>query len=148
MKDINGNQIGFDFTQPPRPYTPLLPPLVRGELKRGQGGEFTTEEMHILRLLQRGKENAILGSVIANSTGTDYDRVRAVISHLVNKHNCIIASSSNGYYIPVSESEILDATRSLRHRAICILYRASRLLKSSVVDVFGQSVMEFKDEIK
>lgn len=141
MKDINGNQIGFDFTQPPRPAA-ATPPY--------QGGDLTNEEMGILEILRdhRGKENAILGPVIETITKIEYDRVRAVISHLINQHGCLIASSSKGYFTPVTEKEILDTTRSLRHRALCILFRASRLMKSSIEDVFGQSILEFKDEIK
>ena len=138
MKDLNGNQIKIDFTQPPRPAA--TPPY--------QGGELTNEEMHILRMLQRGKENSVKEKALASATGLQGVEVREKIRHLIMEHGVLIASCGRGFFIAVTEKEILEATRSLRHRAICILCRASKLLKLSVEDVFGQSVLEFKDEIK
>ena len=92
----------------------------------------------------KGKDAAILGHTIAAMTGIKYDEVRAVIAHLVNEHQCLIASCGRGYYVPVTEEEIASATRSLRHRGIMILMRASRLQKSSLEDIFMQAKMEFK----
>ena len=143
MKDINGRQIGFDFTQPPRPYTPLLPPLARGELKRGQGGELTTEEMHILRLLQRGGKNAVKEKALAAATGLQGVEVRATIRHLIMEHGVLIASSGAGFFIAETEDEIKTATRSLRHRGIMILMRAAKLQKISVEEIFHQARFEY-----
>lgn len=94
-----------------------------------------------------GKSEAILGQRVAELARVDYDTVRAIISHLVNHHGYLIASCGKGYYVPVSAEEIAEATRSLRHRAIMILYRAARLQQSSVEEVFGQAVFEFRTEI-
>ena len=101
-----------------------------------------------MSLLPEGKDNAVTGRMIAQRTGIEYDRVRAVISHLVNRHGRLIASCSGGYFIPVTEDEVREATRSLRHRGIMILYRASRLQRASIEEIFHQSVMEFADERK
>ncbi|MEW6115364.1 MAG: hypothetical protein AB1553_00485 [Nitrospirota bacterium] len=97
----------------------------------------------VLAALREGKRNAILGAEIVKLTGIGYDRVRQVISHLVNDHYYLIASYSRGYYIPTSAEEVLETTRSLRHRGISILVRAARLQKTSVEEIFKQSRMEF-----
>src|SRR3990172_5876064 len=60
-----------------------------------------------------GKEDAILGARVAALALVDYDTVRAIISHLVNFHGCLIASCSRGYYVPLTPEEIAAATRSL-----------------------------------
>lgn len=107
--------------------------------------ELTNEERMILAALREGKKYAILGDEISRLTGIEYDRVRHVISHLVNDHYYLIASYSRGYYIPTSIDEVSETTRSLRHRGISILVRAARLQKTSVEEIFNQSRMEYAD---
>ncbi|MEW5745260.1 MAG: hypothetical protein AB1805_07490 [Nitrospirota bacterium] len=106
--------------------------------------DLTGEERMILAALREGKENAILGDEIVKLTGIGYDRVRQVISHLVNEHFYLIASYSRGYYIPTSAEEVSETTRSLRHRGISILVRAAKLQKKSVEEIFNQSKLEFQ----
>ena len=107
--------------------------------------ELDREEQMIIDILQncKGKEAAILGAKIASLTGISYYDIRQIISHLVNEHHCLIAAYSRGYYIPVTADEVDTATRSLRHRGISILVRASRLQKISVEDIFNQAKLEF-----
>jgi hypothetical protein len=109
---------------------------------------LTDEERRVWLHLEfrRGKKEAILGPVLSRITEIDYDTVRAIISHLVNFHGYLIASCSRGYYVPVTPEEIAAATRSLRHRGIMILRRAARLQNSSLEDVFGQGVLEYRKE--
>ncbi len=109
--------------------------------------DLTDEESLVLQALgqHKGKGAAILGRDITITTNIEYDRLRAVISHLVNEHGYLIASNSKGYYVPVTAEEISEATRSLRHRGISILVRAARLQKTSVEDIFNQSRMEFQE---
>lgn len=135
MKDLNGNQIKIDFTQPPRPAA--TPPY--------QGGELTNEEMHILRMLQRGKENAIKEKTLAAATGLQGVEVRATIRHLIMDHGVLIASCTHGFFIAETEEEIKAATRSLRHRGIMILIRAAKLQKISLEEIFHQAKIEFKE---
>lgn len=108
---------------------------------------LTDEERRVWRIIEtrRGKEAALLGPVIADLAGSDYDTVRAIISHLVTAHGCLIASCPRGFFVPVTPQEIEAATRSLRHRAIRILMRASRLQKSSLEDIFKQTVLELQE---
>ena len=94
-----------------------------------------------------GEASAITGASIEQITGIPYDRIRAIIRHLITKHNCLIASCSRGYFVPQSANEIYKATKSLRHRGIMILYRVACLQKISLVEIFKQTVLEFKDEI-
>lgn len=132
MKKLSEIQIGLDFEHPP------VSPLDRGEL--------TKEETLVWEIVRehRGKDAAILGPMISAQAGIEYDRLRAVISHLVNEHHCLIASYSRGYYIPVTSDEIDQATKSLRHRGIMILMRASRLQKISLENIFQQARIEYE----
>lgn len=106
---------------------------------------MTAEEKLVWSVIDHhhGKETAVLGPRIAELTGLHYNTVRAVIAGLINHHGKLVASCSHGYYVPVLPEEIAEATRSLRHRAIMILLRASRLQKASLEEIFAQSVMEF-----
>lgn len=109
---------------------------------------LTEEERRVWRVLEarRGKAAALLGPAIAELAGSDYDTVRAIVSHLVSFHGCLIASCSRGYFVPVTHEEIDAATRSLRHRGIMILMRAARLQKSSLEAVYHQATLEFSRE--
>ena len=86
----------------------------------------------------RGKDRAILGPTISSMTGIKYDEVRQLISGLITHHGKLIGSCSRGYYMIVDPAEVDEVYRSLRRRGIAILYRASRIKKISIVDVFGQ----------
>ena len=109
---------------------------------------MTSEEHDISYIIgsHLGKDNAILGPVISEMTGHPYTEVRSIIAHLINDHGQLIASCQRGYYVPVTPEEISEATRSLRHRAIMILLRASRLQKISLDEVYGQGKLELKKE--
>jgi len=96
----------------------------------------------------RGKGQEILGTVIATKTGIDYTTVRAIIAHLINHKHKLIGSNSKGYYAPVTAEEVDEVTRSLRHRGIMILVRAASLQKTSLVEIFKQSCLEFEQEVK
>lgn len=128
------NQIRLDFNGPPC-----------GELGRTS---LTDEERRVWRSVsdRAGRGAAILGPRIAEQTALDYVTVRSVIAHLVNDHGMLIASCSRGYYVPETPEEILSATKSLRHRAIMILLRASRLQKTSLESVFHQGRLELSSE--
>ena len=84
---------------------------------------------------------------IARRTGIDYTRVRAVIAHLINEHHKLIGSNGKGYYVPVTPSEVAEVTKSLRHRGIMILVRAAQLQKTSLVDIWNQTYLEFEREL-
>ena len=112
------------------------------------GFDFTTEESLVLAAISshRGRDKAVVGEILAALTGIDYKRVREVIAHLINHHGCLIASCPRGYFIPVTPAEISEATRSLRHRGIMILVRASKLQKASLEDIFNQARIEFGED--
>ena len=113
------------------------------------GQPLTDEERAVWELIrtQRGKGYEVPGTLIAEATHVEYDRVRAIIAHLVNAHHKLIGSNGNGYYIPVTKDEIDEVTRSLRHRGIMILVRAAKLQKTSLVEIFNQASIEFKAEV-
>jgi hydroxymethylpyrimidine pyrophosphatase-like HAD family hydrolase len=110
---------------------------------------LTSDEQRAWEILRHraGKEAALLGPKVAEATGLPYTEVRAIISHLVTDHQKLIASCGRGYYIPQTPEEIIEATKSLRHRGIMILRRAAKLQNTSLEDVFGQSRIEFSSEL-
>lgn len=109
------------------------------------GPTFTAEQQAVWNCIRdrRGRGNEILGTEISRITGIDYTRVRAVIAELINHKGRNIGSNSRGYYVPVTPDEIREATRSLRHRGIMILWRASKLTGNSLEEVFHQGRIEF-----
>jgi len=106
-------------------------------------GDLTHEENMILRLLQRGKQNAIKEKALAAATGLPGVEVREKIRHLIMTHGILIASCTHGFFIAETEEEIRGATKSLRHRGIMILMRAAKLQKISVEDIFHQARIEY-----
>ena len=130
------------FLNPPNP--PLPKGEQKGDLHRIHGDALTREEDAVLRLLDahRGRSAAITGEAMAQDLSMSYDRIRAVVAHLVNRHDILIASCSAGYYIPVTPGEIDAVVQSLQHRAIAILIRAAKLRNVSLEVIFGQLKME------
>ncbi|GER92668.1 hypothetical protein A45J_0386 [hot springs metagenome] len=109
---------------------------------------LTHEESHILRLIQRGRANALSVRLLASMTGLKDVEVRQIVRHLIMEHGVLIASSVSkpvGFYIAETPEEIAEATRSLRHRGIMILMRAAKLQKISLEEIFNQSRMEYAD---
>lgn len=96
----------------------------------------------------RGKGNEVLGTRITEHTGIEYDRVRAIISHLRRQHGKLIGSNAHGYYIPITKDELYEVTKSLRHRGIMILVLVSKLIGNSLEDVFHQGRLELTIEEK
>lgn len=111
------------------------------------GPRLTSEEEAVWGEIrpQRGKGNEIPGAIIAERTRIAYDRVRAIIAHLISHHDRLIGSNSSGYYVPVTAEEIAEVTRSLRHRGVAILVRAARLQKTSLIDIWHQTYLEYRD---
>lgn len=140
MKKLSDIQIGLDFNNAPQPPLKLRggdEPTV-GALS--SGGVMTREESLVWEIVRehRGKDAAILGPMVSAQVGIPYDTVRATISGLINHHGKLIGSYSRGYYVIVDPVEVDEVYRSLRHRGIAILFRASRIKKISIVEVFGQ----------
>lgn len=109
------------------------------------GPQMTEEQRAVWAYIKdhEGKGKEILGSMIAERTGIDYDTVRAIISHLITKHHKLIGSNSRGYFVPVTPDEIAEVTKSLRHRGIMILVRAAQLQKTSLVEIWNQTYLEY-----
>jgi hypothetical protein len=106
---------------------------------------MTPEEMLIWAIVRRrhGKAAAMLGTDIAARTGIKYKRVQEIISHLASNHQLFIASCTTGYFVPATADEHIEANKSLRHRAMVILWRVARQEERSIDEVYGQSRMEF-----
>lgn len=99
------------------------------------------EEQRIVSLLQEGKENARGVHWLAAMVGVSDVKLREIVRHLINEHGYCIGSRTGepaGYYIITEPEEIDEVYRSLRHRGISILVRASKLKRISLEEVFGQ----------
>lgn len=95
-----------------------------------------------------GRESAIKVDVVAWQTKIDSTRVRELVSHLIREHGKLIASSTSnppGFFVISNEEELRRHIRSLRHRGVSILYRAARLSRTSVTEIFRQTVLEFEN---
>jgi hypothetical protein len=110
---------------------------------------LTDEERAVYSLLETGRANALSARDIADRTGMSDVRIRQTVRSLVMEHNFLVASVVNpppGFFLPETADEIINATRSLRHRGIMILVRAARLQKSSLELVFNQGRLELESE--
>lgn len=114
------------------------------------GPALTPEQRAVWNCVKdrQGKGQEILGARISEMTGIDYTTVRAIISELRRRYGKLIGSNSRGYYVPVSKEELYEVTQSLRHRGIMILVVASKLMQSSLEDVFRQARIEFESTQK
>jgi hypothetical protein len=98
----------------------------------------------VLRMC-KGKPLAILGPEIEALTSIPYKRVQKIINDLRCHHARLIGSGTCGYYLPQTRQEMDEVTRYIRHRAIMALYTVSRLMKTSMQEVYGQAVIEFNE---
>ena len=106
-----------------------------------KAGAFDPEEQRIVSLLQEGKENARGVHWLASMVGVSDVKLREIVRHLIDEHGYCIGSRTGepaGYYIIKEPEEIDEVYRSLRHRGISILVRASKLKRISLEEVFGQ----------
>src|SRR4030067_665168 len=113
------------------PTTPLIPLLS----KEGSRGELESEERRIISLLAEGKENARGVHWLGSMVGLSDVKLREIVRHLIDEHGYCIGSRTGepaGYYIITEPEEIDEVYRSLRHRGISILVRASKLRKRSL----------------
>lgn len=88
----------------------------------------------VYTLLSHGKENSITSNLIAKRTGLSTTGVRSIIHDLITKYGLIIGGcnerKNQGYYIPVTEREELDALKNLTSRAYHLNNRIAALEKS------------------
>ena len=127
------------FHSAPTPPNPLFS-------KEGvpKAGALDSEEQRVVSLLKEGKENAVCVKTLAGLVGVSDVKLREIVRHLIDEHGYCIGSRTGepaGYYLITEESEINEVYRSLRHRGISILVRASKLKRISLEEVFGQGLL-------
>ena len=109
-----------------------------------KAGALEPEEERIISLLKEGKENARCVKTLAGLVGVSEVKLREIVRHLIDEHGYCIGSRTGepaGYYIITEPGEIDEVYRSLRHRGISILVRASKLKRISLEEVFGQGTI-------
>ena len=95
---------------------------------------------------RRGHGQALQVVAMARLLRTTERAARGIVQGLINIHGLPIGSSVNppsGYYWITDPDELDRTCRSLRHRGIAILVRASKLKKASLEAVFGQARLEY-----
>lgn len=73
--------------------------------------EMTFGETEILRLIQRGRANAIKAPVLSSATGLQDVEIRRTIRHLIMEHDVLIASCSRGFYYAETPDEAIEGSR-------------------------------------
>lgn len=118
---------------------------------------MTGEEEAVLEVLKkhRGKGNAIsvpeltkrANYNIANTNNAfmSETRIRQIVRHLTVRHGKLIGSATKnppGYFIPTNAKEVEMVCKSLRHRALSILYRECRIRGIGFPELLGQLALE------
>lgn len=111
--------------------------------------KLTDEERAVYGLLRHGRARALSARDLAERTGMGDVQIRQTVRSLIMERGLLIASAVDdppGFFLTETPDEIINATRSLRHRGIMILVRAARLQKSSLELVFNQGRLELEEE--
>ncbi|MCE5265709.1 MAG: hypothetical protein LLG97_19545 [Deltaproteobacteria bacterium] len=111
--------------------------------------KLTDEERAVYGLLRNGRARALSVRDLAERTGMGDVQIRQTVRSLIMERGLVIASAVDdppGFFLAETPDEIINATRSLRHRGIMILVRAARLQKSSLEMVFNQGRLELESE--
>ena len=90
----------------------------------------------IIELLPKGKENAISTAELAKAVGAANVRELRRMVAKERKAGEIIASSNNGYFVPVDIKEIEEFVRTLdcKARSIMVALQSARKLLKNAVD--------------
>ena len=92
--------------------------------------DYTTDAGPISRLLSHGRENAVPLRHLTAMTKLDGRTVRAMIAEERLAGAPILAYNSTGYFLPASEDEKAQFSRSMKHRAKEIERAAEAIEKS------------------
>lgn len=107
---------------------------------------WSIEERKVHEVISRrlGKENGILLKDLTEQSGLRDSRlVRATVKSLVEKRSVAICSGGTGFFVPVTDEEIVFHKRDLLARAYSILRRANALERSPAISrLRGQAHLE------
>lgn len=88
---------------------------------------LTGRKRVLYSVLRIGAENAIKSETISRRTGFSSKDIRFLIHQIICKDKLNISSNSEGYWIPISSSEIESSSNGLRGRGMSIMERAAAL---------------------
>lgn len=97
--------------------------------------EMKDYELHLLKLIPVGANNAITTKLLEKKIKKDAREIRRIVRHLVMKYNIPIIGTRNGkggYYIPESIKEQQDGVKPLLEQALKEMERVSMLEKSDI----------------
>lgn len=92
-------------------------------------------ELHLLKLIPVGANNAITTKVLEEKTKKDAREIRRIVRGLVMKYNIPIIGTrygKGGYYIPKNIQEQQDGVKPLLEQATKEMERVSTLEKSDI----------------
>ena len=97
--------------------------------------EMKDLELHLLKLIPVGANNAITTKLLEKKIKKDAREIRRIVRQLVMKYNIPIIGTRNGkggYYIPESIKEQQDGVKPLLEQALKEMERVSMLEKSDI----------------
>lgn len=112
--------------------------------------EMTVEQSLIHEIIKshHGKESAISAAEIVALTGIGDRKMRDIVKTLVEDHGIPIGSCPAGFFIAVTEKEILGVFRTYLSWAFSLLKRASAFKRNSHLDeILGQLRLELEGSV-
>ncbi len=109
-----------------------------------EAGELTHEERLVFAALEIGRAGAKTQAVLASVTGIEARRLREVIQHLIVRHDKMIGSASGrpaGYFLIENEEELEKVLKVLKHHAVMMLVRMSKLNGTAVEKIYEQEIL-------
>jgi hypothetical protein len=108
-----------------------------------------SDEEAVLSCLGHGRQAATSSKEITRRTGIGERRIQQVVNTMIMKRGILIGTATTkppGYFIPVTQDELVESSRPLRSRAIKILARAARITRRAMRMEFDQGCLEQEDE--
>ncbi len=109
-----------------------------------EAAELTHEQRLVFAALEVGRASAKTQAVLAIETGIKARRLREVIQHLIVRHDKMIGSASDrpaGYFLIENEEELEKVVKVLRHHAVMMLVRMSKLNGTAVEEIYAQEIL-------
>jgi hypothetical protein len=111
------------------------------DINFGNAYPLTKEEAEVIRLLKKGRANAISMTELATLINVSTRRLQDIIKHLIEDHCIFIGSTcgkQHGYWLPTDEEDYRAAVDQLKHRIISLARRIRAIDKQAFQEIFGQ----------
>lgn len=109
------------------------------------GPPLSPEQRAVLRLLRRGRGNAIRRIDLSEATGIGDTQVRQIIKEIVEEKGILIASATAkpaGYYLPETREEYGQGVAQLIHRITSLARRVRAMDRQAYEHILGGARLE------